>query len=163
VVASRGPAGREQAEEKLRRQRDLCESLLRAQSELGEGFVIAEGWRIDSANEAFSRISGYGAAELEGLASFLELIVPEQRAQVGVYVRRRLRNEEVGDRREVAIVHKSGRRVELEIAVEMLRSDGRARFAVIARDVSGRKKSPPTCPGPISSRASPTAPGSRTA
>ncbi len=67
MVASRGPAGREQAEEKLRRQRDLCESLLRAQSELGEGFVIAEGWRIDSANEAFCQISGYGAAELEGL------------------------------------------------------------------------------------------------
>jgi PAS domain S-box-containing protein len=134
-----------------------------AQSEVGEGFIIAEGWRIERANEAFCRISGYDAAEFEGLASFLEPIVPEQRAQAGVYVRRRLRNEAVGDHKEVAIVHKSGRRVELEIAVEMLRSDGRARFAVIARDVSGRKKSPPTCPGPISSRASPTAPGSRTA
>ncbi len=138
MVESRGSAGRERAEEEL--QRDLYESFLRAQSEVGEGFVIAEGWRIDSANEAFCRICGYGAAELEGLASFLELIVPEQRAQVGVYVRRRLRNEEVGDRREVAIVHKSGRRVELEIAVKMLCSDGRARFVMVARDITERKK-----------------------
>jgi PAS domain S-box-containing protein len=140
VVESRGSAGRERVEEELRRQRDLCESLLRAQSEVGEGFVIAEGWRIDRANEAFCRISGYGAAELEELASFLELIVPEQRAQAGVYVRRRLRNEEVGERREVAIVHKSGRRVELEIAARMLCSDGRARFVMIARDITERKK-----------------------
>ncbi len=57
-----------------------------------------------------------------------------------MYVRRRLRNEEVGDRREVAIVHKSGRRVELEMAIEMLCSDGRARFVMIARDITGRKK-----------------------
>ncbi len=106
----------------------------------GEGFFIAEGWRIERANEAFCQISGYDAADLEGLPSFLELIVPDQRAQAGVYVRRRLRNEEVGDRREVAILHKSGRRVELEIAVKMLRSDGRARFVVIARDITGRKR-----------------------
>ena len=140
VVESRGSAGRERAEEELRRQRDMCESLLRAHSKVGEGFVIAEGWRIVSANEAFCRISGYGAAELEGLASFLELIVPEQRAQAGVYVRRRLRNEEVGERREVAIVHKSGSRVELEIAVRILCSDGRSRFVMIARDITERKK-----------------------
>jgi PAS domain S-box-containing protein len=140
VVESRGFAGHERAEEELRRQRDLYESLLRAHSEVGEGFVIADGWRIERANEAFCRISGYGAAELEGLASFLELIVPEQRAQVGVYVRRRLRDEEVEDRREVAIVHKSGRRVELEIAVKMLRSDGRARFVMIARDITERRR-----------------------
>jgi PAS domain S-box-containing protein len=140
VVEARGSARRERAEEELCRQRDLCESPLRAQSEVGEGFVIADGWRIDRASEAFRRISGYGAAELEGLASFLELIIPERRTQVGVYVRRRLRNEEVGDRREVAIVHKSGRRVELEMAVKMLCSDGRARFVMIARDITERKK-----------------------
>ena len=136
----RGVAGYGRVEEELGRQRDLCESLLRAQSEVGEGFAIAQGWRIERANEAFCRISGYGAAELEGLASFLELIVPEQRAQAGVYVRRRLRNEEVGDRRDVTILHKSGRRVELEMAVKMLRSDSRARFVVIARDITGRKE-----------------------
>jgi PAS domain S-box-containing protein len=144
VVESRGPVGRERAEEDLRQQRDLCRSLLRTQSEVDEGFVIAEGWRIDRASEAFCRISGYGAAELEGLASFLELIVPEQRAQAGVYVRRRLRNEEVGDRMEVAIVHKSGRRVELEIAVKMLCSDGRARFVMIASPpIPTTRPSPP--------------------
>jgi PAS domain S-box-containing protein len=140
VVEPRDSVGRERAEEELRRQSDLYESLLRAQSEVGEGFIVAGGWRIERANEAFCRISGYGAAELEGLASFLDLIVPEQRAQVGVYVRRRLRNEEVGDRREVAMVHKSGRRVELEIAVKMLCSDGRSRFVMIARDITERKK-----------------------
>jgi PAS domain S-box-containing protein len=140
VAESRGSAGHERVEEELRRQRDLYESLLRAQSEVGEGFVIAEGWRIERVNEAFCRISGYGAAELEGLPSFLELIVPEQRARAGVYVRRRLRNEEVGDRREVTLVHKSGRRVELEIAVKMLWSDGRTRFVMIARDITARKR-----------------------
>jgi diguanylate cyclase (GGDEF)-like protein/PAS domain S-box-containing protein len=140
VTDPRGVAGYGRVEEELGRQRDLYESLLRAQSEVGEGFAIAQGWRIERANEAFCRISGYGAAELEGLPSFLELVVPEQRAQAGVYVRRRLRNEEVGDRREVAILHKSGRWVELEIAVKMLRSDERARFVVIARDITGRKE-----------------------
>ena len=136
MVESRGSAGHERVEEELRRQRDLYESLLRTQNEAGEGFVIAEGWRIGRVNEAFCRISGYSAAELEGLPSFLELIVPEQRAQAGVYVRRRLRNEEVGDRRGVTLVHKSGRLVELEIAVKTLRSDGPTRFVMVARDIT---------------------------
>ncbi len=52
-----------QYEEELRRQRDLYEALLRAQSEVGEGFIL-EGQRIVSTNEAFCKISGYSEAEL---------------------------------------------------------------------------------------------------
>ena len=62
------------AEDALRGQRDLYETLLRAQSEAGEGFVLFDGERITYANEAAERLTGRSVDELRALPSWLELV-----------------------------------------------------------------------------------------
>ena len=69
--------GREGTERKwadeVRQQRDFYETLLEAQSDVGEGLLLVEGERIRYANKAFYLMSGYSAEELTALSSYLEL------------------------------------------------------------------------------------------
>jgi len=62
---------RKQAEEALRHQTALYESLLKAQSDLREGVVIAEGERIIYVNDALCELLGRSAAEILALPSFM--------------------------------------------------------------------------------------------
>ena len=127
-------------EEDLRRQRDLYEGLLDAQSAVGEAFVVLEGERITYANEAIARISGYGVTELLGLPSLFDLIPPEHRDGARERMRQRLVGQTAEELIETTVLHKSGRRVELEAGVRMLRRNGLARFVLVARDITGRKR-----------------------
>jgi PAS domain S-box-containing protein len=131
---------RRRVEEELRRQRDLHEALLRAQSEAGEGLVIAEGARVSYANEAFCRISGYTEEELLGLPTYFELFRPEDRAAFVERFERRMAGGGGEDRQELTLLRKDGQTVELDVAVKELRSEGTPRFVVVARDVSGRRR-----------------------
>jgi PAS domain S-box-containing protein len=114
---------------------DLYETL----NEAGEGFLIAEGGRILYASEAFSRISGYSAEELLGLASLYDLVVPEQRGSLLKRLHERLNGQRV-DHHESVIVHKSGRRVDVEVAVKPFREDRNSKRVVIIRDITERKR-----------------------
>lgn len=124
-----------------RRQRDLYETLLEAQSDVGEGFLVVENERIRYANEAFCLISGYSAAELTVLPTFLELVVPDQRSLMEDRMRRQLRGEAVEACYEVAILHRSGRRVELDVAVRPLpRENQPSRLVAVVRDTTERRR-----------------------
>ena len=70
------------AEDELRAQRDLYETLLRAQSEAGEAFVLFYGERITYANDAAEILTGRSIDELRALDSYLE-VVPEPRRAGG--------------------------------------------------------------------------------
>ena len=123
------------------RQRELHETLLDAQSEVGEGLVLTEGERIVHANEAFERIGGYDARELAAMPSFFALVPPEVRAELGERLRGRLQNKPIEDHVETTIVHKSGRLVSAEVGVKVLKADDPARLVIVVRDVTDRKRS----------------------
>ena len=141
VVTFRDVTERKEAEGELRRQKELYEALLGAQSEVGEGLVLLEDGRIVHANGAFCEISGYDAGELEAMPSALELLPPEDRGDAAQRLRRRLRGqEEPQERREAVMLHKSGRPVHVEVGLKTLRTDGRSRIVLIVRDVTDRKR-----------------------
>jgi PAS domain-containing protein len=79
---------------------NLCEVLVEAQSNMGEGLLVVEDRRIRYANEAFCSITGRSVAELGALATLSELVVPEQRPVVEDLARRHLSGEAVEDRHE---------------------------------------------------------------
>ncbi|HKA55667.1 MAG TPA: ATP-binding protein [Candidatus Binatia bacterium] len=123
----------------LRRQTDLYESLVKVQSDLGEGVVISEGERIIFVNDALCRIYGYSAAELLTLPSFLELVVPEERAELTARLRRRLSGESLADQGEATVLRKDGDRINIEYAVKLVKTADRAQLFAIVRDITERK------------------------
>jgi PAS domain S-box-containing protein len=131
---------RERSAEELRAQRDLYEALLRAQSELGEAFVLVDGERIVFVNEATQRLTGRDAASLYALESVLELLPPDQRRPVAA----RLRAARAGvEAREPAfateLVRPDGSRVAIEAAGRPLPGAGHERLVLIARDITERR------------------------
>jgi PAS domain S-box-containing protein len=73
IVVMRGATRRELAEE-IRQRKDFYETLLKAQSDVGEGLLVVEAGRIRYANEAFCLISGYSTEELTTLPSVLDKV-----------------------------------------------------------------------------------------
>jgi len=138
--AQRELSERRRVQDELRRQSDLYETLLQAQSEVGEGFVIAEGPRIFYANEAFCEISGYTERELLELPTFFELFLPEERSAFLERFERRMGGGEGESHQEITLRRKDGRAVDLEIAVKESRTEGVPRFVIVARDVTERKR-----------------------
>ena len=127
--------------EEVHRQRDFCEALLEAQSDVGEGLLVIEGERIRYANQAFCLMSGYSAAELGALPSYSGLIAEDQRPALDERVCRALRGEAVEARCETAIRHRSGRRVELEVGTRLLRKERQLPHLVaVVREITARKR-----------------------
>src|SRR5215207_8296219 len=122
--------------EEICRQKDFYETLLKTQSDLGEGLLIVEDGHLVYCNEAFCKISGYSMAELATIPTVLDLVVPEVRSALEDRMGRRLCGEAVQEHYEAALRHASGRRVELEIAVRLLRREGRlSQLVVLVRDI----------------------------
>ena len=132
--------GRKSAESELRRQRDLYETLLEAQSEVGEGLVITEEQRIVYANEAFCNMCGYDLEELETWPTFVELISPELRASAAERLFQSLDGERDKDRLETVLLSREGREVKVELGLKPLRTGERPRLVGIVRDVTERKE-----------------------
>jgi PAS domain S-box-containing protein len=129
------------AREELRRQRDLYGALLRAQSELGEAFVLIEGERIVFVNRATEHLSGRTGAQLYALESVFELLPPEEHRPVGARLRDVIAGHEPTERGfETEIVRPDGSRVAIEAAARPLPGDGGARLVVIARDITERRQ-----------------------
>ena len=138
ATIARDVTKRREAEE-LRRQKDFYETLLKIQSDIGEGLLIVNGERIVYTNEAFCRISGYSAAELAALPSYLELIVPEDRAQVEERLRPRS-GEALEEHYETAILDRGGQRVDLEIAVKAFAAADDTQLVALTSDITERKR-----------------------
>ena len=131
---------RKHAEEKLRRQKELFEAILKAQSDVGECFFIVEDDRIIYANEACDLIGGYCPGDLISLHSFFDLVIPEQRAFLRDRFNSLLNNTSIERRYEISILHKSGELVNLEIAVHPLQAGNRTQLIIVGRDITERKR-----------------------
>jgi PAS domain S-box-containing protein len=126
--------------EELRDQTESNEALLHAISDLGEGFVVTQNGRLDYANEAYLRMTGYTFEELKGLPSLLELSLPEEREALAERMRRRLAGGQVSDHYEAGFLTKDGRRIDAEVAVKLLQTPSGPRVISIIRDVTERKR-----------------------
>ncbi len=118
----------------------LYETLLQAQSDMGDGLLIIDGHRIVYANDAAARIAGWGVDELVDLPSVFDLIPINERRRLAHRLERATSLERTRNHCESTIVSRDGRRVDLELAIQNVPTSGGRRVIVIARDVTDRKQ-----------------------
>lgn len=127
--------------QEVRRQKDLYETLLQAQSDLGQGLLILEDGRLLNCNEAFCEISGYSVTALSALPTIFDLAVPHERFALEEKFGRLGIDYSIEGRYETAIRHASGRRVELEVTAKLLRGQAQRSYLVaVVRDITGRRQ-----------------------
>lgn len=133
---------RKEVEAALRAQISLYEALLGAQSDLGEGVSIVDAvsQRFLYVNDALCAIYGYARRELLALPSFFDLVPAHEAVALRGRLGRRLLGEAVPDHYEMTVRHRSGRPIEIEVAVKAIQADGGNHLISIIRDVTERKK-----------------------
>jgi PAS domain S-box-containing protein len=121
-----------QAENALRSQKELYETLLKAQSEMGEGVIISQNGEIIYVNEATCKIYGYSMEEIMRLPSSIHLISQEEQ-----YISNKKPDEQTGETR---IFRKDGKAVDIEYTTRHLRSPGNIQSITMFRDVTEKKE-----------------------
>ncbi|MDQ4095774.1 MAG: PAS domain S-box protein [Actinomycetota bacterium] len=126
--------------DQLRSERQRYETLVQAVSDLEEGFVLLDEGRVEYANDAYCRMTGYSLEELKTLSSLLELSRPEDRDELTERFRDRLAGRDVADHYEAAMVRKDGDIRYMEVAVKTMETQEGMRVVSLVRDITERKE-----------------------
>lgn len=127
-------------EEALRSQKDLYETLLKTESEMGQGVSITEGEKIIYVNDAVCNIYGYTREEILGFPSFLTIVPEEEHKELIERLKQRVSGERLQNTGETKITRKDGRTIDLEYRVRNIEVDGRKQMLSIIRDVTEKKQ-----------------------
>ena len=110
-------------------------SLLATLSDLGEGLLITENGRFVAGNDAYVNLTGYTRQELTALPSLIELAPPEERETLKANLTRRLAGADVPHRYLSGIITKSGKRVDVEVAIHRV-ATRRGQLLTLVSDVT---------------------------
>jgi diguanylate cyclase (GGDEF)-like protein/PAS domain S-box-containing protein len=124
-------------ERDLATQLERQSSLLATLSDLGEGLMITERGRFVAGNDAYVALTGYSREELAAMPTLIELAPPDQREAFAANLARRIAGQEVPDRYTATLVHKSGRHVDVDVAIHRLTSRQHQSLTLVS-DISGR-------------------------
>src|SRR2546423_4251494 len=112
-------------------------SLLATLSDIGEGLLITEGGRFVAGNDAYVNLTGYSREELEAMPSLIDLCAPDQRDRLAGQLARRLSGQEAPGRYTSGIVQKSGRKVDVEVAIHRV-TTRRDQLLTLVSDITDR-------------------------
>jgi PAS domain S-box-containing protein len=112
-------------------------SLLATLSDIGEGLLITEGGRFVAGNDAYVNLTGYSREELAAMPSLIDMAPPEDRDRLAASLARRLSGGEAPARYSSALITKSGRRVEVEVAIHRVTSR-RDQLLTLVGDITER-------------------------
>ncbi len=132
---------RKELEDSLRAQKEMYQTILNTQSDLGEGVAITEGFRFVYVNEALCNIYGYSRSELMNM-SFMDLVTPEEKENL--LNRRKDRMDGRANMpvySETSVKHKSGRVVQIGYSMKLMEQDGKQQVFSIIRDITEQKES----------------------
>lgn len=122
----------------LERQRQLYESLLEAQSDLGLGVIVSEDDEIIYMNQAFSRISGFEPDELNSIDEVLDLVHDPDPETVRAYVRSVQEGQSKAPHQDMTLRDKADTLHHVEFSIKATTSAERIRNFMIFRDVTRR-------------------------
>jgi PAS domain S-box-containing protein len=127
-------------EDSLQRQRGLYETMLKTQSELGEGVCITEGKKIIYVNDAVCKISGYTREELSALPAFLNIITEEGNPIHTDGSREKTAAEKGLGAGEIEVLRRDGEKIVVEYRVKNFFLEGRNQTISIIRDITEKKR-----------------------
>ncbi|MFL5753866.1 MAG: PAS domain S-box protein [Bacteroidia bacterium] len=127
-------------DEDLRKQKDLYETLVTAQGEMGEGVSIMEDKKIIFANSAFCELYGYTKEEVLALNSFEDVVVEEDRERLGKRIAKKLSTGKMSDTGETRVQRKDGKIIDIEYALHTIYRENKHQVISIIRDITDRKK-----------------------
>ncbi|NUN95047.1 MAG: PAS domain S-box protein, partial [Candidatus Omnitrophica bacterium] len=104
-----------------------------------DAIVLLQDHKVRYSNRQFSELVGFPLEEILG-KRILNHFHPDERERVDEIYSRRMRGEQVQSRYESALLHKSGRRVEVEINATLVPHEGRMADLVLIRDITARKE-----------------------
>ncbi len=118
----------------------LDDVLLKAVSEIGEGVILLDLPRIIYSNEAFCEITGFSEEELLSLPSFFDLVPQENRELIRDKINTHLKNRKTSGQYETIMREKSGKLVDIELTVNVIKGNSPNRVVSIVRNVTEQKK-----------------------
>jgi PAS domain S-box-containing protein len=124
-------------EETLHRQRVINESILRAQNDLSEGCLIMENLEVIYVSDAVCRALGYTFEEFKAMKSFESLLNPDDKKVLTDRFQRRIKGEPVPEHYETSAIHKSGKKVYVEVSIKLNRQLNL--LIVLIRDITLHK------------------------
>jgi len=124
-LSFRDITGQREIEHALRRQMELYQKLLQAQSDLGLGVVVTAGDNCVYVNEHYCRMTGYRREELVG-RNVLELLSPPEIARLPCAF-------------HTTLLTRDGHRLEIEAATKTIESRGQTHYVSLVRDVTDRR------------------------
>ncbi len=128
---------RKSAEEALKQSEEKYHTLI---DNIQDGVFIIQDSKIQFANEAFAKVSGYTVEEVIG-KDFREFVAPEDLEMVIDRYHRRQAGEDVPKEYEFHMMHKDGRtRILVNTNVGLITYRGRVASMVTAKDITEKKK-----------------------
>lgn len=121
-----------QAEE-ITKQKELYESLVDAQSDMGEGVCVTEENKIIYANDALCRIYGYSREELYKLNSYSDLVPEEESKILNERFKQRIAGR-ISEPMATKVKCKDGSIIDIEYSVKILRAEEKLRMISIIRN-----------------------------
>jgi PAS domain S-box-containing protein len=129
-----------QTENALRAQKELYETLLKTQSEMGEGVIISENGKIVYVNPATCKIYGYSMEEILRLSSFIKLIPKSEKHKL----MENFEVDTVGKKSQLSgetkIQRKDGGLVDVEFTTRDIQTGGHEQTITVFRDVTEKNK-----------------------
>jgi len=121
----------------LHKQQELYETLIKAQSEMGEGVCVTEGAKIIYVNDAICSMYGYTRQEILEFSSFLQVVPEEEKKELAERLKLRMTGErDMMTSGGTKILRKDGSVIDVEYTVRNLNTDGRQQTISIIRDVT---------------------------
>jgi len=129
----------QQTELDLIRQKELYETLVFAQSEMGEGMIITRGPAIVYVNDALCRMYGYTEKELLEMPTYFQLIPDLEQQRIA----QRITDKEKGQlpaKGETMIKKKNGELIQIEYTSNVIKMGDTQQLVSIVRDITEHKK-----------------------
>src|SRR5207244_10157992 len=101
--------------------------------------VVTGSGRLVAGNDAYVNVTGYSSDERAAMASLVDIAPHAQRDQLAANLANRLSGRKVAARYTSALITKSGRRVEVEVAIHRV-TTRRDQLLALVSDITERRR-----------------------